>query len=226
MAAVFPIFGAIALVGVLDTILEKTGLLPKRWDEVAEAQKSSLDMLQKSSKEYDQHIAKLKQIHLEQYELTHGKDARRALEASELQFKAGTVDQQTITRLEKQVEALKFFSTPQTKTADSQTRFFAGLAGLASAEDDNLAQAKLPLGLNGESFGQDRKPRKTCSLGLKWRCVMHAFRRKRTRGPVIWKTPTSRLTRKRKPWKLRQNGSTNWQKPKASSYVPSGSPEL
>lgn len=126
MQMAFPIFGAVALVGYLDTLLEKTGLLPKRWDEVAEAQKSSLDLLQKSSKEYDQHIQKLKQIRLEQFELAHGKDARRALEAQELRFQAGTVDKQDIERLEKQVDALKFFSTPQIKPADAQTPFLRG----------------------------------------------------------------------------------------------------
>jgi hypothetical protein len=168
MQMAFPIFGAVALVGYLGTLIEKTGLLPKMWDDVAEAQKSSQELLEKSTKEYDRHLEKLKQIRLEQYELAHGKDARRALEASELQFKAATVDQQDIDRLQKQVDALKFFSTPTAKTATQEQRFYAGLAGLSSAADDNLAQAQLPFGLNGESFGSRQEAAKKLLPSFEW----------------------------------------------------------
>jgi hypothetical protein len=80
--------------------------------------------------------------------------------AFDFQFKAASVDQQDISRLEKQVEALKFFSTPTTKTATPEQRFYAGLTGLSSAADDNLAQAQLPFGLNGESFGSRQEAAK------------------------------------------------------------------
>ena len=172
MQMAFPIFGAVALIGYLDTLIEKTGLMPKQWDEVAEAQKSSLDMLQKSSKEYERHLEKLKDIAKQQFEITHGKDAARAVEEFDLRFKAGSVDQQEVARLEKQVEALKFFagnhSYAGTDKPTQQQRFFAGLAGLSSAEDDDLANAKLPFGLNGESFGSRQEAAKDLLPAFEW----------------------------------------------------------
>jgi len=170
MQMAFPIFGAVALIGYLDTLIEKTGLMPKQWDEVAEAQKSSLDMLQKSSKEYDRHLEKLKAIAKEQFELTHGKDAARAQDAFELRFKAGSVDAQEIARLEKQVEALRVFAGKTSGFgADQQTRYYAGLAGLSSAEDDNLVQYELPWGMNGTSFSSRQEAAKDLLPGFEMR---------------------------------------------------------
>ena len=122
MQFAFPVFGAIALVGILDTILEKTGLLPSHWNAVTEAQKESYKEMDKQSKKYDELLGKLQKLRLDEYERTHGKEARQLLEAGEQQGRAGGVDHAEVERLRQQVEALRKFANPWTKNSSGFTQ--------------------------------------------------------------------------------------------------------
>ena len=110
MQTLFPIFGAIALVGVLDTILDKTGLLPKEWDKVTEAQKKSYEEMDKQSKKFDELMGKLKHY---QMEVAAGGDPKKLklLEAAESLHDAGA-EQNQISILTQQVDILRKMANP------------------------------------------------------------------------------------------------------------------
>jgi hypothetical protein len=100
MQMAFPIFGAIALVGVLDTIIEHVEKWANAHNPVLAAQKESLSLLEKEGKEYDKLAEKARRFHLDEYERTHGKEARQRLEAVDDARKASQEDADQIARLE------------------------------------------------------------------------------------------------------------------------------
>jgi hypothetical protein len=107
MQAAFPVFGLIAVVGVLDTILEKTGLLPKQWNAVTESQKESLSIMDKQSQKYTELLGKLKTLQYNEYERAHGKQARQLLEAEGKQAQADVVDTRRVDELTAQLGMLR-----------------------------------------------------------------------------------------------------------------------
>jgi hypothetical protein len=100
MGVAFPIFGAVALVGVLDEILRKTGLLPKSWSAVSDAQKEATEDLKKYTKESEHALETIKAINREIYIKEHGKEAGAANEAVDVAQAA-----ETAARHEKDVRA-------------------------------------------------------------------------------------------------------------------------
>ena len=97
----FPIFGAVAMVGVLETIIGKVSEWANAHDPVIQAQKTFLSLLEQQGKEYDKLTEKLHKLRLDEYERTHGHDSRLRLEAQRgTAPRAGVDDQQQVTRLE------------------------------------------------------------------------------------------------------------------------------
>jgi hypothetical protein len=107
LQAAFPIFGAIALVGVLDQIIEKVQKWVTAQDPLAQAQTASLFLLKESSKEYDRLREKLHALTMDEYERAHGRDARLRLEASEQDTKAQGPDAHNVARLENYARVLR-----------------------------------------------------------------------------------------------------------------------
>lgn len=107
LQAAFPVFGAVALVGVLDSLMHKAGLMPSQWNAVTEAQKESFKELEKQSKKYDELLGKLKKLRMDEYERSHGKEARQELEIFDKRQQADGYDAQQVEMLRQQVEVLR-----------------------------------------------------------------------------------------------------------------------
>lgn len=105
LQALFPIFGAIALVGVLDTILTKAGLMPSQWNATTEAQKKSYEELDKQGKKQDELLHKLKQY---QIQIASGGDPTKLkqLEAASLRGDAADL-QSTIDTLKAEIAVVE-----------------------------------------------------------------------------------------------------------------------
>jgi hypothetical protein len=105
MSVAFPVFGAVALVGVLDTILEKTGMIPKSWDEASLATKRATDDVTKYGDAAHKSLLTLRGLQQEVFTKQFGPvaGASRALEASGTDV---NIAQQKIRELEKQRDAL------------------------------------------------------------------------------------------------------------------------
>ena len=136
MSLAFPIFGAIALVGVLDTILGKAGLMPGQWDETTKAQQKSYEKLDSLGKKYDELIAKSKKLADQEYEHEHGKEAGRLHKAGEGVQSIGA-DEQQIMLLRSQIDVLRKLSGSN-YVPNASDAFLANTAGMANADSTGL----------------------------------------------------------------------------------------
>ena len=110
----FPVFGAIALVGVLDTMMGKLGIHLNYWKQIADAQKESNKELQTAYEETTELLKKTKELSDEEYKRTHGGAAAIAQTAVEAAVKAKTTDALAIAQAEASLAAVQKFSNPKT----------------------------------------------------------------------------------------------------------------
>lgn len=105
MQFAFPLFGAVALVGVLETVLTKAGMIPKSWDESALATKRATDDVEKYGDAAHKALLTLRGLQQEVYTKQFGPvaGAARSLESSGTDV---SLAQQKIHELEKQRDAL------------------------------------------------------------------------------------------------------------------------
>jgi hypothetical protein len=96
----FPVLGAIAMAGAVNTIIDKVRDWARAHDPVVKAQNESLDILKRITREYESAKDKAKELRLEQIEITGGPDARRRAESFELGESASGVQQRNIQRLQ------------------------------------------------------------------------------------------------------------------------------
>jgi hypothetical protein len=100
LQAAFPVLGAIAMAGAINTIIDKVRDWARAHDPVVQAQKESLDILKRITREYESAKEKAHQLRLEQIEITGGPDARRRAESFELGQSASGQQQHNIERLQ------------------------------------------------------------------------------------------------------------------------------
>ncbi|MGA2115434.1 MAG: hypothetical protein ABSH56_11880 [Bryobacteraceae bacterium] len=107
MAAAFPIFGAVALVGVLDTVADKLGVHINLWGEVTKAQKEATDGAARYANEAMQGLERLAQKQQAGFTAQYGPlaGAQRELGVkTEVALKAGAVP----ALLQTEIDAVKY----------------------------------------------------------------------------------------------------------------------
>jgi len=99
MQFAFPVFGAIALIGVLDTIIDKVGKWADAHDPVLKAQESSLSLLKSEGEEYDKLAGKVRELNREKLKRQFGPGFVDRLDAADAARAAGHEDQDQIDKL-------------------------------------------------------------------------------------------------------------------------------
>lgn len=110
MQMAFPVFGAIALVGVLDTVIEHVTKWANAHNPVLQAQQASLSLLEQTGKKYDELAAKARKYGQDAFGRQFGKDAQEKLESSDYRRAAKEEDQDQINRLERALSVLNHMS--------------------------------------------------------------------------------------------------------------------
>jgi hypothetical protein len=144
MTLAFPVFGAIALVGILDTIVSKVTDWANAHNPVIQAQKESLSLLEQAGKEYDKLAEKAHKRRLDEVEQTFGKPAREKMEADDYDRAAKQEDADQIRKLEQLLGAI------------NRVGSYSGqrLKGVGAADAGVLSQATYLLGMKpGERTG-------------------------------------------------------------------------
>lgn len=164
MQMAFPLFGAIALVGVLDQIIEKVQKWVSAHDPLTKAQTESLSLLKESTKEYDRLREKLHALTLDEYERAHGRDARLRLEASEKDTKAQGPDAHNIARLENYARVLREVSQfkldhPMAMGSGDPTMAMAAQTPVGGTQlTERQASLLKAAGMEGQLMGDDKAP--------------------------------------------------------------------
>jgi hypothetical protein len=100
MQLAFPLFGAIALVGVLDTIIGKVEKWANAHDPVIQAQTLSLSLLRQEGQEYDRLAKKAQDYNDKKFGDQFGKAALDRLQSSRYSRKSAQEDQDEINKLQ------------------------------------------------------------------------------------------------------------------------------
>jgi hypothetical protein len=127
MAAAFPIFGLVAVAGVLDTVAGKLGLQINIWKQIDDAQKESTQELERQADAYNRLMTQLRDLQDQEYRRAHGEAAGVVNEGQ----RSAISNEQQIQILRQELAALRSVTNPKNSTLPTQSEaFYASMAGM------------------------------------------------------------------------------------------------
>jgi hypothetical protein len=152
MQFMFPLFGAFALVEVLDKIIGQVEKWANAHDPVLEAQRTSIGLLKEEGKEYDQLAKKAQEYSDRKFGDKFGQAALDRLQASRFGRTASQEDQDQIDKLQAIQAALGRIAKTPANAGDigfATPAARGSIASMISPDDSHLAgRIKQALGLN------------------------------------------------------------------------------